>query len=507
MVSEQVRKNLFYNAISLIAYVFIGIFYTPYLVKNLGLSAYGVLPIALVINQYVGVLTNSLTSALTRFYTISIQNGNNHDAAKYLNTSFAAIFAIIVLLILPLWFLLRNIENIFSIPYGLVEASKLLFLFTVLSFFLSMFSSIFNIILYAINRLDLLNIINIVRVCGKFILIIFLFSIIDADIKYVGLASLITEVFLLFFSMWAFYRFSHESITINWSHFNFIAFRSVAVMSVWTIVHQLGDMGVYRIDTLLVNIFWTSKESAVLGAFGELGNYIIMATTVFSSLFGPLILAAYTKGDHSEVVELALDRSLSVGVLVAVLIGLVCGFSTIILKAWMNEEIVFYKNWLYIKLALVPFYAAAGVFPFVSRARNKVRFPAIMTVVLGFFKFVLLYSIARFYGKSLDNVQIILVVGLFFGLAQGYFLNGLYFSKYYPGTRRDVLTNFLKILITLIISFGIGLTFSPIIAVLPRLWIFLWIAIISIFMSIAFFKIMLNKRQLSGMIELVYSRK
>lgn len=507
MVSDQVRKNLFYNAISLIAYVFIGVFYTPYLVKNLGLSAYGILPIALAINQYVGVLTNSLTSALTRFYTISIQNGNNQDAAKYLNTSFAAIFVIIVLLILPLWFLLRNIENIFSIPYELIETSKSLFLFTMLSFFLSMFSSVFNIILYAINRLDLLNIINIVRVSSKFILIILLFSIIDTDIKYVGLASLITEVFLLLFSIWAFYRFSHESITINLSHFNFVAFRSVAIMSVWTIVHQLGDMGVYRIDTLLVNIFWTSKESAVLGAFGELGNYIVMATSVISSLFGPLILAAYSKSDHTEVIELALDRSLSVGVLVAVMIGLICGFSTIILKVWMNEEIVFYKNWLYIKLALVPFYAAASIFPFVSRARNKVRFPAIMTIVLGFLNFFFLYSIARFCGKSLDNVQVILFVALFFGLAQGYFLNGLYFSKYYPGTRRDVLINFVKILISLIISFGIGLSFSPIIAVLPSYWIFLWMAIISLFILTMFLKIMLNKRQLSAMIDLVYSKK
>ena len=44
----QIRKNLITNVMCLIANVLVGLLYTPYLVKELGVVTYGVLPIALV---------------------------------------------------------------------------------------------------------------------------------------------------------------------------------------------------------------------------------------------------------------------------------------------------------------------------------------------------------------------------------------------------------------------------------------------------------------------------
>lgn len=54
----------------LIANVLVGLLYTPYLVKELGVVTYGVLPIALVVNQYIIILTDSLQSSVTRFYSL-----------------------------------------------------------------------------------------------------------------------------------------------------------------------------------------------------------------------------------------------------------------------------------------------------------------------------------------------------------------------------------------------------------------------------------------------------
>jgi membrane protein EpsK len=507
MSNLQVRKNLVFNFLSLFANIAIGIFYTPYLVNGLGVLAYGILPLALIINQYINVLAASLTSALTRFYTIALQKGEFKEASKYLNTSFLVIILLVMVLIIPLWYLVQNLENVFTIPYELLESARLLFIYTVLGFFLSLFSSIFNITIYALNRLDLLNIIKIIRVSCKFIFVIFLFSVIDINISHVGLASLMTEVILLFFSIWAFFHYKLKSVTLNLKYYNSLAFKAVGIMAVWTIVHQLGDLGLYRIDNLLVNIFWSSKESGILGAFEELGNYSIILASVISSLFGPLILIAYSKGDHSEVKKLSLDRSLSVGVLVATMIGIICGFSKVILKIWINEEFVSYSNWLIIKLALIPFYAAAGVFSFTFRAWNKVRFPAIMTIIFGLVNFVILYLLAKFSNKSLDFIEIILVVGLFFGVAQSYFLNGLYFSKHYPGTRRIILINFFKILMVLCSVICIGILLSPIIIILSDFWSIFAIGVISIVILMICLKVTLDKHQLRAITELIYNQK
>ena len=55
---KQTKINFYSNIIALLANVLVGIYYTPYLVNSLGLAAYGVLPLALIINQYIGVATH-----------------------------------------------------------------------------------------------------------------------------------------------------------------------------------------------------------------------------------------------------------------------------------------------------------------------------------------------------------------------------------------------------------------------------------------------------------------
>jgi membrane protein EpsK len=504
MESTQVRKNLFFNILSLIANIVVGIFYTPYLVNSLGIIAYGVIPLALIINQYVNVITGSLTSALTRFYTIALQKGKNDEASEYLSTSFVVIIFLVVVLVIPMWFLVENVENIFTIPNELLKSARLLFIYSILSFFISLFSSIFNISLYGINRLDLLNILNIIRLSFKFVFVFVLFNLIEVNISYVGLASVITEAILLCISIWFFFRFNADKVIISLKYYNYAAFKVVGIMTIWTVVHLLGDTGIYRVDNILVNIFWSSKESGILGAFGEIGSYVTIVASVIGSLFGPLILIAYSKNDHHLVQELSLDRSLSVGILLAVIIGIICGFSPVILKIWLNEEFVLYKSWLIIKLALVPFYAAAGVFSFAARAWNKVLFPALMTVVLGLVNFGILYILAKLSNKSLNTIHVMLALGLFFGVLQSYFLSGLYFSTYYPGTRKIVLINFFKILIVLCIVFSIGVLLTPVITVLTDLWSIVSIGLISLVMLIIFLKLALNKRQLEAIIELIY---
>ncbi|MDY5303138.1 MAG: hypothetical protein SPH63_08970, partial [Candidatus Cryptobacteroides sp.] len=157
MNKRQTTINFYTNILALIANVFVGIYYTPYLVNSLGLAAYGILPIALIINQYISVATQTLTHAFTRFYSVSIQKTDYDEASKDISTSFAVVF-LISLLILPIaiW-IIDDVDELFQIPYGLESSARLLIGYSILSFILSLFSSLLNVTLYAINRLDLMN--------------------------------------------------------------------------------------------------------------------------------------------------------------------------------------------------------------------------------------------------------------------------------------------------------------------------------------------------------------
>lgn len=503
---SQVKKNLLFNILSLVANVGVGIIYTPYLVKNLGLLAYGVIPLALIINQYVSVLTGSLTSALTRFYSIAIQRNDLKEASKYISTSLIVVCGVVVVLIPPLYYLVQHIDSVFTIPNDLVESAKMLFIFTLMSFGLSLLSSVFNITLYAYNRLDYMNIIKIFRISLKLGFVVLLFTCLDKDITYVGIANFLTEFVILIFSIYAFVRFTKGSVGVNIKLFDKASLGLLSVMASWVIVQQLGDTMLYRIDSIIVNKFWSTKESGILGAFTELGAYTMVISSVIGSLFGPLILQAYSREDHDAVRKMTLDRSVSVGVMVAVMIGIICGFSPVILKVWLGPDFVVFKQWLYLKLFLVPFYSAAGVFAFASRAWNRVRIPAIWTVLLGVLNLGIVWLIAKYSGGGLESVIYILSVCLIFGIAQSYFLNGLVFGSIYEKTSNIVILNSLKIFLVLIVVSAIGYFLSPYLISLNVFFSLGIIAIVGLLCLLLSFKLALNKEQVHSMVELVYKK-
>ncbi|MGB3065744.1 oligosaccharide flippase family protein [Sphingobacterium thalpophilum] len=502
----QVKKNLLFNILSLVANVGVGIIYTPYLVKSLGLIAYGVVPLALIINQYVSVLTGSLTSALTRFYSIALQRNDLKEASKYISTSLIVVAGIIVVLIGPLYYLVQHVDAVFTIPNNLVESAKILFLFTMISFGVSLISSVFNITLYAYNRLDYMNIIKIFRISLKLGFVILLFTCLEKDIAYVGIANFLTEFVILIFSIYAFVRFTKGSVRVNVKLFDSASLSLLSAMASWVIVQQLGDTMLYRIDNIIVNKFWSTKESGILGAFTELGTYTMIISSVIGSLFGPLILQAYSREDHDTVRKMTLDRSVGVGVMVAVMIGIICGFSPIILKVWLGADFVAYNQWLYLKLFLVPFYSAAGVFAFASRAWNRVRIPAIWTVLLGVLNLGIVWLIAKYGSGGLESVVYILSVCLIFGIAQSYFLNGLVFGGIYENTSRIVVFNALKIFLVLIVVSLVGCFLSPYLLPLNASLSLCIVAVSGIICLVVSFKTALNSEQALSMIELVYKK-
>lgn len=190
---KQITINLYTNIIALLSNILVGIYYTPYLVNSLGLAAYGVLPLALIINQYIGVATQTLTHAYTRFYSVALQKGDYIEASKDISTSLVVVL-LISLILAPIGIgIVFNVELLFQIPSSLLDSSRLLFGYTLISFVVSLISSLLNVTLYATNRLDLMNVLKIVRALFKLLFVILAFEIFTKDISYVGLANLLTE--------------------------------------------------------------------------------------------------------------------------------------------------------------------------------------------------------------------------------------------------------------------------------------------------------------------------
>lgn len=456
-MASQVTKNLIYNLISLFINILIAILYTPYLVSSLGIIAYGVLPLALLINQYISILATSLTGSLTRFYSISIQENNLNNASSYLSGALLVIIGIIIsvfpICIYIIWF----VDEVFNIPPLLVESAKVLFTFTFLSFICSLLTNFLSIIFYSNNRLDILNKINIIRQFSKVVFNIVLFESIAVDIKYVGIGNFLGEFIVLIFTFIIFRSLLVKGLVVSFKKIDKMIFSSLFIMTTWVIIHQVGDMAIYKTDILFINKMWGTKESGVLGALSDFGSYVMLVIGVVSSLFGPLILIAYSNKDHEEVKKLAINNSLIIGLITAVICAVLVGYSASFLSLWLGKDFSDFSLWLDIKLFTLPFYAASGVFAFVYRSWNKVKIPAVLTVVVGVVNVIVTYILCINSNHSHDYIIYILATNFFLCLIQTFVLGSFMVKSVYPEIKTRVFIEiFFKILILLLIIITIS---------------------------------------------------
>lgn len=447
----KVKNNLITNILNLVCNIVIGLIYTPYLVGSMGVEAYGIIPLALIINQYIGVVTTTLTNSFTRFYSVYIQKKEYVNASKALSTSLIVICAIVLLLCPFLIYLISDIDNVFSIPKQFVESAQVLFLFTVLSFFVSLVSSMLNVTAYAVNRLDVINYLNIARHISKPVLVVCFFMLWRVDVGFIGVVGFITEGLVFLGSIYFFYKYKPRSVNFNIKHTDKVIFYAIIGMSAWTLLHQCGDILLYRSDNLIINHYWGLSASGKVGAISVLGDYIRNIVMVIGSLFGPIILIAYSNNKHDEVQSLATTQSYVVGALSGILVGIAIGFSDSILNVWLGNDFVQYGNWLSIKLLACPFFASGAILAYVYRSWNMVKWPAICTILLGVVDVAIMVCLP-YISSGEETISIVLVVCTIFAIIQSYYLNTYCVAKIYPDIRNTLFVNSLRIIVVVLVA-------------------------------------------------------
>lgn len=446
MKISQIRKNLLTNIFALLANILVGLLYTPFLVRNIGLVAYGVIPLSLLLNQYINILANSLTRAVTRFYSVEYKKGNFEQASVFFVSSilFSLLLAIICIPIclIPIYY----IDVIFDIPVELVTPARCLFLLSVISFFVSVICNCINITIFSENRLDLINYVKITRQLTKLLFNVFLFAIFGPSLIWIGVAYLFSEALSLLLSIIAYKRTKPRNIVFRISYYSSKVIRPIFSMISWIALISFADIFIYKIDSVLITNYFGLENTGVLGSISEFGSYCISLTAVIGSLFAPLILIAYSETRHNDVCKLAIDGGYIVCLVSCLVCGLVIGASKAILQIWLNPEIAQYHVWMIIKTIVIPFTAVGGVYATVYNYWNRVKQPAILSLIISIV-YVGISIVLLNRGIGIITFLCINVVAVFL---QGFIMNAYMLNKIYVYQKKGVKKNFIRSLVYLV---------------------------------------------------------
>lgn len=482
----QIRKNLVTNVMCLITNVLVGLLYTPYLVRELGVATYGVLPIALVINQYIIILTDSLQSSVTRFYSVEYRQKNYRQASVYF-TSAIAITILLAIIVVPfICCFLPQIETLLHIPDNLVHSVGQLIAYTVASLFVAVCSNCVNITIYSDNRLDLINYLKILRNLTKLIFNIVLFSFLSTDVANVGLSALLAELLVLVVSIIFYKTTKNREIKFGRRFVDFGAMKPIVKMLTWVSLISFSSVFIYKIDAILTNNYFGLYYTGVLGSISEFGSYCISITAVIGVLFRPLMLIAYSDKRHEDLVQITVNGAYIIGLISGLLCGIVMGISTSLLRVWLNDEIAQYSSWMIIKLLIIPITSFGATISVVNSLWNNVKSCAIWSLLIA----VVYMSVVLVLLELGIDMTVFLIMGAIAAILQGAILHISIYKKAYPESTKLVYIQLAKSCLYFMMVFGVSIVIDLLIRADNLYMLFLEIClsiVIGIVLSVPFY--------------------
>jgi O-antigen/teichoic acid export membrane protein len=282
----------------------IGLIYTPFMLRMMGQSEYGLYSLVASVVAYLTVLDFGFGNAIVRYTAKYRAEGKREEQYTLFGTFlliYSAIGAVAFLAGLGLY---MNVENLFSATMTVDELGKAKIMMLLLSFNIALTFplSIFGSIITAYENFVFQKLMNIARLLINPLIMIPLLML---GYKAIGMAVLMTVLNL-------------ASLLINcWYCFAKLRIKVKFLKSKWSIVKELSIYSYFVFLTIIVDrLFWGSGQFILGSLFGTslvaifsvcilLKDYFASFATTISSVYLPRVTAMIVgKQTESEITDL-----------------------------------------------------------------------------------------------------------------------------------------------------------------------------------------------------------
>jgi len=400
---KQLPRNIIFQILSFGTQGIAGIWLIPYLISHLGTAAYGLVLIASVLTQYVNLISDSISAAVNRFYTIALNKHDLTEANSILSTAFFSYIGIGALQV-PLFIILIYYANILiSIPNELYHDMIVLLICSAGTFIINLIASVFGVVMYANNRIDLLRLIDIIRVISRLVGIVFLFLIFGPALKYVGYSYIATSILIFLLYVFLVKRLQ-PSLKISVKFFKLNKVNPLLKMGFWVLINQIGALLFLRMDVWVCNRFVDPSAAGEYAALLQWPTLIRQSGITVASVLAPMIMIYFAKSELLNLIRLSQESVRLLSLLIAVPVGIICIASPSILTIWLGKDFNGLA-WLLV-IMLCHLVVNVGITPLftVQVALNKIRIPALITLFGGLLNILLAICAAKYLGFGVYGV-------------------------------------------------------------------------------------------------------
>jgi len=408
---SEFSRNLISNSSYFLINILIGLLIVPFYIDTLGLAAYAIIPLATSFTSYVILILSSVYGAISRFLTIHIQRSEVNETTQIFNTSlfltFASILIFVPIAIVIAWFA----PGFFNIPEVQRESVILLFALVFFSSFLHACESPFSAVLSSFNKIHYINYVKIFRLLLSTGIIITLLLVLAPSVYIIGIAYFCAALCSL--SLIILLSRNVYKIPISLSYFSKKHLRDIATLANWILVEQIGTLLLLNLSLIIViRLLGTEAggEYAIVLVFFTL---LWEITGLLTQVLSPIYFTYYARGLFNLVHELSVLSVKGVGLVMALPTALICIFSPQLFTVWVGARFAHLSLLLWIFLVPLTMIVAFRPLVICYAAYNRVKVPALVTIVTGILNMILAVSLASFFGLGEYGIAFAFVFALF----------------------------------------------------------------------------------------------
>lgn len=380
--ASQLPRNLAANIAYFLVNIVIGLLLVPYFIDTLGIAAYGLIPLATSITGFVALVVQSINTSVSRFLTVDLGREDYVSANRTFNTALFGLTGIIILMIPAVIAVSYYVPVFFDVPAGQETGAVFLFFGVMASFLIRAWSGNFTVQLFAYNRLDLQNYVNITNIVVQVVIIIIFFGFFGPSLAAVGSAYLIGSVIASLISIYL-ARQVCPHIKVARHCFDRSRLRDIGGMGWWVVINDIGALLFLQIDLIVVNMLFGSTST---GEYAIALQWVILLRALAAVLAGvltPMVLTYYAKKQTDTLISITKSAVKLMGLAMALPIGLICGLAPQLITVWVGQEYIFLAPLMVLLTIHLPInLAVLPLFP-INIAYNRVRIPGIVTLIMG----------------------------------------------------------------------------------------------------------------------------
>jgi O-antigen/teichoic acid export membrane protein len=160
--AHKIISNAIYNLIPQLWFLGLTVFTTPFVLHRLGVDAYGILSIVTIMAGYLAFLDLGLNVAVIRFIATHDAKGETEEIIRVIETALFVFLSMAALTAAALFFLSTVFARLLSVPDGLQSEAVLALRLGAVSFGINLVMGIFSAVPRALQRFDIVNLLNIV---------------------------------------------------------------------------------------------------------------------------------------------------------------------------------------------------------------------------------------------------------------------------------------------------------------------------------------------------------